>query len=356
MKITKEMGVILPDTTITAGEPIFLDVTKKPFELYGFAKNFRRLPDDVAEATSVDVERISRYSPGCRLRFKTNSDYIVVHAELGIHENIPTMTTIATTCFDVYFYDKGNYVFKGSFWNSQGEGKSYVEGRIRFENFDEKDVVIDFPIVSEIKEMYVALREGCEIDSPSKYKLPKPIVVYGSSIVQGIGAGRPGTLYSAELSRRFDADVINLGFGGSAKAEKPIMEYMAGLDMCAFVYDYDHNAPTPEYLKETHYNGYKIIREKNPDLPIIMASKPDYHFANVETNEKRRRIIIETFERAKAEGDGNVWFVDGSKMYPEELREACSADGCHPNDVGFLFMANAFTAALKEALTKHGII
>ena len=356
MKITKEMNANIADTTITRWDPIFLDATKAPFKLYGFNKLFRRLPDDVAEATSEAVDRISKYSCGCRLRFKTTSDYIVVHAEIGLKESAATMPTVATSGFDVYFYENGKYVFKGAFCNSQGEGKSYVEARLCFENDDMKDVVIDFPIISEIKEMYVALREGSELEAPTEYKLPKPIVCYGSSIVQGIGAGRPGTLYSAELSRRFDADVINLGFGGAAKAEKPIMEYMAGLDMCAFIYDYDHNAPSPEYLEATHYNGYKTIRDKNPDLPIIMASKPDYHFSNVETNERRRRIILASYERALADGDENVWFVDGSKMYPEEFRQVCSVDGCHPNDLGFLFMANAFTAALKEALEKHGII
>ena len=350
MTVTKEIGIKMRDTTITAYDPVFLDVTKAPFELYGFSDGFRRLPKDVAEATSEKVALISRYTCGCRLRFKTTSDYIVVHAEIGESELVATMPIVATSGFDVYFYENGKYIFKGSFCNSQGTGKTYVEARLMFGNFDEKDVVIDFPIVSEVKEMYVALREGCEIEKPSKYKFDKPIVCYGSSIVQGIGSGRPGSLYTAELSRRFDANVINLGFGGAAKAEKPIMEYMSGLDMCAFVYDYDHNAPDPEYLEATHYAGYKIMRGKNPSLPIIMASKPDYHFSNVDINERRRQIIISSYERAKAEGDENVYFVDGSKMYPPELREVCSVDGCHPNDVGFMFMANAFEAALKKAL------
>lgn len=352
MKITKEMGVVMPDTTITAGDPIFLDVKNPPFELYGFCDGYSRLPRSVADATSAKVSLISRYSCGCRLRFKTTSDYLVVHAEIGASETAATMPIVATSGFDTYFYENGKFVFKGSFCNSQGEGKTYVEARLRYENFDEKDVLIDFPIISEIKEMYVALREGCEITAPSKYKMEKPIVCYGSSIVQGIGSGRPGTLYTSELSRRLDANVINLGFGGAALAEKPIMEYMAGLDMCAFIYDYDHNAPSPEYLEATHYNGYKTIREKNPDLPIIMASKPDYHFSNVDINEKRRRIIISSYERAKAEGDKNVYFVDGSTMYPAEFREVCSVDGCHPNDIGFMFMANAFEKALNEALAK----
>ena len=350
MVVSRKIGVPMKETTITRFDPVFLDVTKAPFELYGFAEGFHRLPTEVAEATSEKVALISKYSCGCRLRFKTTSDYIVVHAEIGESETVATMPIVATSGFDVYFYDNGKYYFKGSFCNSQGAGKTFVEARLMYDSDDMKDVVIDFPITSEIKEMYVALREGSELDAPSKYKFEKPIVCYGSSIVQGIGSGRPGSLYTAELSRRFDANVINLGFGGAAKAEFAIMDYMSKLDMCAFVYDYDHNAPTPDYLEETHYAGYRMIRDRNPSLPIIMASKPDYHFSNVGENERRRQIIISSYERALAEGDKNVYFVDGSKMYPPELREVCSVDGCHPNDVGFMFMANAFEAALKKAL------
>ena len=44
------------------------------------------------------------------------------------------------------------------------------------------------------------------------YKNEKPIVYYGSSITQGGCASRPGNAYQAVISRRYDADFINLGF------------------------------------------------------------------------------------------------------------------------------------------------
>ena len=350
MKITKRMGLVPSATVFTTREPVFLDVTKPPFELYGFVKPFLRLPRKVAEATSEAVNRFSHYSCGCRLRFKTTSDYIGIHAVLGDFQRPASMSRCATCGFDLYFYENGNYRFGGAFGAPRPGCDGYFEERLHFGSSDEKDVVIDLPIFSEIKELSVILREGSELLAPSKYKIEKPIVCYGSSIVQGIGSGRPGTIYTNELSRRLDANVLNLGFGGAAKAEQPIMEYLAGLDMTAFLYDYDHNAPTPEYLEETHYKGYRIVRDRNPDLPILFASRPDYHFSDVATNERRRKIILASFERAKAEGDRKVWFVDGSKIYPTAARESCSNDGCHPNDLGYFFMANAFEAALREAL------
>ena len=50
MIITKEMGTVMPDTTMRS--PVYIDVRKAPFELYNFAEDFRRVPAAVAEATS----------------------------------------------------------------------------------------------------------------------------------------------------------------------------------------------------------------------------------------------------------------------------------------------------------------
>ena len=135
------------------------------------------------------------------------------------------------------------------------------------------------------------------------------------------------------------------------------MEYIAGLDMSVFVYDYDHNAPTIEHLRNTHYEGYRIFRSKQPDTPIIMASRPDYWSRNytleyytVEETEKRRCLIEENYKRALAEGDKNIYFVDGSLMFPEAFRDDCTSDGCHPNDLGYHYMANAFEKILRNLL------
>ena len=356
MKITNEMGMTPRETIFTTREPVFLDVTKEPFALYGFAKKFRRLPDEIAEAVNSEAERMSRYSAGCCIRFKTTSDYIGIYSVMGRQEHPSSMAPAARYGYDLYFYEQGNYRYVGTMGASRVKHDGYFEERMHFGNNEEKDVVIYLPICAEMKELYVILREGCEVSAPSKYRIDQPIVWYGSSIVQGIGAGRPGTIYTNELSRRFDANIINLGFGGGAKAEQVMMDYLASLDMSVFVYDYDHNTPTSDYLRQTHYNGYKTIREKHPTIPIIFASRPDYHFVNVEANERKRQIILATFARAKAEGDESIWFVDGSKMYPADAREIASSDGCHPNDLGYYFMANAFAEPLREALQKQGLV
>ena len=79
------------------------------------------------------------------------------------------------------------------------------------------------------------------------------------------------------ISRALDCDYVNLGFWGNAKGEEEMANYIATLKMSAFVYDYDYNAPSAEHLQATHEKMFKIIREKQPNLPIVILSAPKYY-------------------------------------------------------------------------------
>ncbi|MBQ9082265.1 MAG: hypothetical protein IJY28_02055 [Clostridia bacterium] len=350
MIITREMGTVMQDTTMRS--PVYIDVRKAPFELYGFAEDFRRVPLDVAEATSPNVVYNSGHSAGCRVRFRTDSDYIVVHGDYSVAEQHDASSGVARYGFDLYSNEDGKQIFMGIFCPSQGEGKTYKESRLKTDG-KMHDYTVYFPLTTTLTGMYIGLREGKTIEpTVEKYKYETPVVFYGSSIVHGIGASRPSMNYPSVVSRRLNTNVINLGFGGSALGEPAIMEYIAGLKMSVFVYDYDHNAPDSDHLAKTHYAGYQIFRAKQPDTPIIMASKVDIDCGDYADNCRRREIVRETYEKARAAGDQNVYFIDGESIYPADLRGECTNDLCHPNDVGYQYMADAFGAIIKELLEK----
>lgn len=348
--VNRELGIIPDETTITSGDPVFLDVTKPPFEIYGLCEPFRRLPSDVAAATSDTVAELSCMPAGGRIRFKTDSDYVVVHAgTYGVLWDDINDTLTSRLGFDMFELKNGKPCFSAIFVPSQGAGKNYSESRVRFPSAEMRELIIDLPLFAKVKDVYIALREGSHIDCGTGYLHKKPIVFYGSSIVHGVGAGKPASNYPAIIGRRLDSDFINLGFAGAAKAEKSVMDYISELDMSVFVYDYDHNAPSAEYLAETHYAGYMTVRKKQPDLPIIMASKVDYYRDEAE-NEKRRLIIEESYRRGIAAGDKNLYFIDGRHLFDDDFRNESTQDGCHPNDVGYLAMAKAFGEIIDKLI------
>ena len=172
---------------------------------------------------------------------------------------------------------------------------------------------------------------------------------YGSSITQGGCASKAGSAYTTILCRRLDAAQINLGFSGNARGEERMARHIASLPMRLFVMDYDHNAPTPEHLEKTHESFFRIIREAQPDLPVMIISRPSFD-VNPEENAVRRDVIRKTCEHALAAGDRHVAFVDGETLYGQADRDLCAVDGTHPNDLGFWRMAEALEPILRPLL------
>ena len=121
-------------------------------------------------------------------------------------------------------------------------------------------------------------------------------------------------------------------------------EYLANLDMSILVYDFDHNAETVDELRMAHERTFKIIRKRQPNLPIIMISAADRMFGTPE----RKEVVYQTYKNAIKAGDQHVYFIDGDDIYAPVGRGLCTVDHVHPNDIGFLMMANALEPVIRE--------
>ena len=115
-------------------------------------------------------------------------------------------------------------------------------------------------------------------------------------------------------------------------------ELMMSLEMSAFVYDYDHNAPDADYLARTHEPFYKLLRAARPTLPILMMGRPDFYPEDPELR-KRQATIRRTYENAVAAGDRRVYHLNNELLFGPQHRDSCTVDTCHPNDLGFMRMA-----------------
>lgn len=336
-------------------DTVFFNCLEEPFKVYGlmFPENeddvFHRLPYDVAKATNEGVDTLCHHSAGGRVRFKTNSPYVIIRSKEPAIYRSAHFTICGSAGFDMYKDVEGEQIYVGSFMPPVDLKDGY-ESKKETDITEETDITIHFPLYSRVKSLEIGLKAGCTLKPAKEYKYDVPVVYYGSSITQGGCASRPGMAYQNIISRELDCDHINLGFSGSAKAEDAITEYIAGLKMSVFVYDYDHNTPSIEHLEKTHYKMFKRIREKNPELPVIMVSAPDGRPNAV--MQKRRDIIKASYERALAEGDKNVWFIDGSEMMKFPGGNDATVDNCHPTDLGFRRMADVIGAKVKEALEK----
>ena len=328
----------------------FYSPEKPPFRLYGVKREgdrFYRIPPSVAESVSEGVLTLAKHTSGGRVRFMTDSENIAIKARLINAGAGSNQSSMGRSGFDFYV----DNVYAWSFLPPAEVPYGY-ESMKNLEEKKDRLITLNMPSYCGVYEFYIGLDEDARVWEAPDYTYEKPIVYYGSSITQGGCASRPGANYQNWISRALDTNYINLGFSGNAKAEIEIANYIAGLDMSVFVYDYDHNAPTVEFLRETHERMFKIIRDKRPDLPILLVSAPiapsPRKGRDTEMFE-RRDVVKATYERALAKGDKKVWFISGDEFFLEVGNEF-TCDHTHPTDLGFYFMAKKMIPVIGEML------
>ncbi|MBE5746584.1 MAG: hypothetical protein E7352_00185 [Clostridiales bacterium] len=300
---------------------------------------YRRMSYDVAKRISENVALISSECAGGRVRFVTDSPYIAIYVKYRSVAKVPNYSFSATLGFDLYAGKR----YAGCFVPPI-DTTDVLESVLDVNAEGAQEYTLNFPVCSEISELYIGVKKGCTIGKAPAYTIKTPVVFYGSSTTQGACASRPGNTYENIISRALDCDYVNLGFWGNAMGEEEMAKYIAGLTMSAFVYDYDYNAPDAAHLEATHEKMFKIIRERNPDLPIIILSAPKYYLD--ETDKKRVAVIEKTYQNAIKSGDKSVCFITGAEML-KDVKDTALADNVHPGDSGFISIAQFVGDALK---------
>ncbi len=332
-----------------------------PFVTYGIeyveqTGRYRRLPMDIAKSVNSGVAALSQNTSGGRVRFATDSPFIGIRAVEPYAEIFPHMPVTGKNGFSLYSDKAYLSLFTPSIRRIQNGaeiGKIAFGGMLK-NDFGLSDMTLFFPLYSDVESVYIGLKRGSVLRAPTPYKHSKPVLFYGSSITQGGCASKPGDDYVNRLSRMLDTDIINLGFSGNAMGEPAMAEYIATLDPSVFVLDYDHNTPSPEHLRQTHYPFYKTFRDAHPTTPIILMTMPAFADDRFKpTRQPRYEAILDTYNRAKAEGDENVYFLSAYGCFGEGLSGECgTVDRCHPDSLGFLRMAELVYPLLNKLLNK----
>ena len=348
--------------TVGDKEVHYLNAIQAPFSLEGFpwgdpAKGeFFRLPGDLTEA---DVNHGALWNghhnaSGGAVRFRTDSPFIAIRAALSDSGDMNHMPRAGSAGFDLYCGPMKNAFHVGT---AQPNPREEVLERMLYVrdacDTGMNDWLVNFPLYGGLKSIEIGLAPGSALEAPAPHQGGK-IVFYGSSITQGGCASRPGNNYCSMLCRAVDAEQVNLGFSGCGRGELAVAKAIASIPgLTAFVMDYDHNAPNAEHLLATHEPFFKAIRAVWPELPVVMLSMCNiWRHKGYAATCRRRDIIKETYDKAVAAGDRHVYFIDGETLFGDRDREACTVDGCHPNDLGFHRMFENVLPTLRKALAE----
>lgn len=330
--------------------------------LYGKARQdtkelYERLPAEFEGRSRDAVWYLGRNSAGLYVRFSSNASAIWLRwsAKFGNHMNHQTLT--GTRGLDLYVLtDKGEWRFMAS-GRPTLDSKDCEQKVIGAMEPKWREYMLYLPLYDGLTKLEIGVDREAVVEAP-KVDLPrcdKPIVMYGTSILQGGCANRPGMAHTSILSRRFNREVINLGFSGNALLDLEIAELMASVeDPAIYVFDYVPNAY--DYLiREKGEQFFRIVRDAHPDVPILFLEDPYFgHYeydAGIKAEvDKKNAAQWELFCKLKKQGEKNIWYLKSDDMVGHD--NEAFVDGIHFTDLGMMRYADWLAPHIRKHMKK----
>ena len=139
------------------------------------------------------------------------------------------MAASGASGIDVYRFDAASgrwlYVKTGRISSSAG-------GSLSLDWTPGTPCLVNLPLFNGIREFSLGIAPEATVTRlpPHRGGNVKPIVFYGSSFTQGLGASRPGMAFVNIVGRMLDVPVVNLGFSGGCLMELEMSDHLAAID------------------------------------------------------------------------------------------------------------------------------
>jgi hypothetical protein len=320
---------------------------------------YDRLPATAKEEVRGAVWSLSRHSAGMLARFETDARNIHVRYDLlSASLAMPHMPATGVSGIDLYGRNEEgeDRWVKVTRPGSQHVEQQLVSGIDARPNGKPRLYTAYLPLYNGVNKLEFGVPKGTTF-KPFAPRKTKPIVFYGTSIMHGACASRPGMSISALLGRRYDIPTINLGFSGNGRLEPEVGKYLAELDPAVYCIDCLPNVQAPDVAARTE-PLVKQLRKARPTTPIVLVEDRTYTNApffksSRDRHAASRKALRTAYENLKAAGDKNLYYLEGEIQLGDDGEGA--TDGSHPNDLGFVRYADAYATVLDPLLkpTSH---
>lgn len=319
------------------------------------ASFYDRLPAKAEKSVRPQIWKLAQNSAGISVGFITNADSISVRWKLrSPNLALPNMTAIAVSGVDLYVKEKGKWLWAGVGKPDKSSiNEQKIIGNLLRRNREYK---LYLPLYNGVESVEIGLPENASVSAaPAKQKNHKPVVFYGTSIVQGASASRAGMAYPAILGRRLNRSVINLGFSGNCKMETEVAELLAEIDAAAFFIDCLPNLSDKSEVEEKTPRLIEILRRERPRTPIILVENIKYPDVFIEERkskiyQEKNAALRRVYNRLILSKTANLYYISSNNLIGEDTE--ATIDGVHPTDLGFMRMVAIFEPMLKSILNK----
>ena len=311
---------------------------------------YERLPDSLKNISRAPLWSLSRNSAGMAIRFRSNSTTIAAKWETLINFHMNHMTDTGAKGLDLYCLQKnGEWRFVNS---GRPGGKTNQATIIANMRPEEREYMLYLPLYDGLVSLSIGVDSLATIDQPLiDYPIrKKPVVFYGTSILQGGCASRPGMAHTNIISRRLNRECINLGFSGNALLDLEVAKVIAEVDASVFVLDFVPNASV-EQMKERMETFYHIIRSKHPATPVVFIEDPIFTHSCFDKKVAREvkaknETIAAIFQSMKKKGEKNIYLLSSKDIIGHDGE--ATVDGIHFTDLGFMRYAEVLYPLIKK--------
>ena len=336
---------------------VFVDASV--FPLYGkcienTSGRYERLPMAYKDISRESLWSLGRNSAGLYVRFRSNSTTITARWKPKQH-HMAHMTDVGDNGVDLYILTPKDG------WRFAGSGFLWKETEVRtkelVKNMDPemREYMLYLPLYTNLESLELGFDEGSVYEGPAVQspKSGSPIVMYGSSILQGGCANRPGMAFTAIIGRKLDREVINLGFSGNAKLDLEIAELMVQVENPAvFVLDYVPNSEV-DLIEGKGDKFFRILRDKHPSVPVIFVEDPTYPHTRFDNKirkevESRNAAQKALYKKLKKAGEKKIYYLSTEGMIGNDGE--ATVDGVHFTDLGMMRYTDHILPVLKKAL------
>lgn len=324
---------------------------------------YDRLPKRAEGVVTKAVWSLSGQSSGLVIRFRATSPEIKVRYIVTGNTALPHMPATGASGVDLYAvgsdgdfgWCSGKYTFGDtivySFKNIEPNDTYHKKGR---------EYRLFLPLRNQVKWMEIGVPEGSSLE-PLPVRPDKPLVVYGTSIAQGVCASRPGMAWTAILGRKLDDPMINLSFAGNGKLDKEVIDLLAEIEAKTYIMDCLPNMTirndpktdiTPEEIRKRIFYAVHTLKAKHPEVPILLAEHAGYTDEAINPVSRKyyqqvNEILMEAFKILQNEGITKLYLLP-KEDFNQDIETM--VDGTHPTDLGMMRYAQAYETHLRKIL------
>lgn len=330
---------------------VWVDGRDMPLESKAFADTdgyYGRMPRELAVKVSKGVEAMARHATGHYFIFVTDSSTLAVEWILVEKEwRDPYIPPQGMYGVDIYCKGDAGWRFvKNGRLSRLNDPVNMTTMKLPGKGM--RPVIVYLPTRGVVKSIRVGFGKGARLE---RYRhaggILRPVVHYGTSIVHGGCASRPGLCFTSIVGRTVDAPYVNLGFSGCACLEMDMAEALARIDAALYIVDPAWNCDE-KIVHDRCEKFLKCLHAAHPETPILLCEggePAERLLVNDALREVYGKIVAGNSSLAKV-----LHFLPADGMIQKDGES--THDYCHPNDYGSVQMGVVFSMKIKEILRR----